>query len=104
MKKLLFTTLVALTFFACKKEDPELPCEIENFGALEVTNTQSEAYDFYIAGVFQRKIKAGEVVAFAKVPAFNFAWEARESSWIISQDIRQGSVEVLQCKYVEIYF
>lgn len=104
MKKLLFITLVALTFFACKKEDPELPCETENFGALEVTNTQSEAYDFYIAGTFQRKIEAGEVVAFAKVPAFNLAWEARESSWFISQDIRQGSVEVLPCKYVEMGF
>ncbi len=60
---------------------------------LDTPGGQSEAYDFYIAGVFQRKIEAGEVVAFGKVPAFNLAWEARESSWFINQDIRQGSAD-----------
>ena len=104
MKNWLLISILALAIFSCKKEDPELPCEEENFGALEVTNTRGEAYDFYLAGAFQRKIEAGEVVSFTKVPAFNLAWEARESSWIISQDIRQGNVEVLQCKYVEMDF
>lgn len=109
MKKILFTFLaiviLAGILAGCEKEETTpLPCEVDNFGSMEFTNTRAEAYNLYMDGAFQRTIQAGETANLLKVPARTFTWEAKEVNFLIDQDIRTGIVEVEQCKHRQVSF
>jgi len=105
MKKMLFSFLAIIILAGCEKEEtPLLPCEVDNFGSMEFTNSKSEAYNLYMDGAFQKTIQAGETATLLKVPARTFAWEAKEVNFLIDQDIRSGTVEVEQCKHRIVSF
>lgn len=107
MRKLLF--IFMLFFAACQSEEdpkPTLPpCEMENFGALLITNFKSEPFDFYVNGDFWQRLKAGEKIAkpgikagYCNVKAIEVEYLLSPTTYILELDLKKCENNVVELK------
>ncbi|NRB52650.1 MAG: hypothetical protein HRU41_33625 [Saprospiraceae bacterium] len=79
MKRLLLCSVLFFVF-ACQKEDtplPPVPCEVENWGQVRITNELNTAVDVCFDGVFQIRILQQATRVVEKVTPGNYLVEAK---------------------------
>lgn len=96
----LFAAICVFTALSCEKEDPRLPCEINNVGGLCVQNLYTDRVTLSINGTDFGIIPTGNTQCQNLSPG-NYLVEAVETDAILFPDTWQFTISVVQCENSE---
>lgn len=100
MKKWLFF-LSLLALLSCSKEEQRAPCEIEQFGTLEVTNISCCPIQVHVNGQFKATLTKDQKELIARVPIGN----ARIQAYQIENGLKwDANRQMVACEITSVIF
>jgi hypothetical protein len=93
----------AFALFSCKKDEStpstQLPCELENFGTIELANSQVDPIDIWINGAYWGRLGSGQRSQPFNRTAGNYRFQAEQASgYVLYPDVWDSTHKVESCK------
>jgi hypothetical protein len=77
------------------------PCEEEQWGHLQVSNTQNDSYDFYIDDDFRARFNPGQTLIFEQLPVGEYDLKALE---VDGSKVFELNFDVQKCTTNQVVF